>query len=302
LGSHIWNYNVDNKVESGISHASIDYSLDGINWTHLGSYDWPLASGSGSYSGFIGPDFQGVEAQYVLITSLDTEAMCQGLGKVAFSAILCPFEGTVCDDGNPETVNDQYNNNCECVGTDFFTNDCEDEIVALGDSTLFNSKHSAVQTVSSVSQIAAQNKVSFVGGDYILLDVGFETGPEAIFIANIDTCDAEGNRLPASTIAQAIEEAREKAEQMKLKKFDVIQKNEKVFEVIYFIDEPGITELVLTHATNGKTYPLFTHEYKNKGVYRKLFPTKKIEPGSYVVSLKSKSDVRQKRITVNALN
>ncbi|MBK7790985.1 MAG: hypothetical protein IPJ54_21000 [Saprospiraceae bacterium] len=39
---------------------------------------------------------------------------CKGLGKVAFKAVYCPNQGTACDDHNPATTNDQYNDECEC--------------------------------------------------------------------------------------------------------------------------------------------------------------------------------------------
>jgi len=40
------------------------------------------------------------------------------------AAPICPVAGTVCDDGNPNTINDQENGNCTCVGTEPPTNDC----------------------------------------------------------------------------------------------------------------------------------------------------------------------------------
>lgn len=40
--------------------------------------------------------------------------------------ISCIPQGTPCDDGNAFTNNDQYNNNCECVGTPCSGPDCDD--------------------------------------------------------------------------------------------------------------------------------------------------------------------------------
>jgi hypothetical protein len=40
--------------------------------------------------------------------------------------IACIPQGTPCDDGNPFTNNDQYNNNCQCVGTPCTPPNCND--------------------------------------------------------------------------------------------------------------------------------------------------------------------------------
>lgn len=40
--------------------------------------------------------------------------------------ISCIPQGTPCNDGDPFTNNDQYNNNCECVGTPCSGSDCDD--------------------------------------------------------------------------------------------------------------------------------------------------------------------------------
>jgi hypothetical protein len=64
---HVWNGN--EETGRGPSNVTIDYSVDGTNWTELGTFDdWPEATGSNDYTGFEGPDFAGVSARYVLIT------------------------------------------------------------------------------------------------------------------------------------------------------------------------------------------------------------------------------------------
>ncbi len=40
--------------------------------------------------------------------------------------ISCISQGTPCNDGNPYTKNDRYNNNCQCVGTPCSGADCDD--------------------------------------------------------------------------------------------------------------------------------------------------------------------------------
>jgi len=64
---HVWNGN--EVTARGPSSVTIDYSVDGTNWTELGTFDdWPEAPESDDYTGFDGPDFAGVSARYILIT------------------------------------------------------------------------------------------------------------------------------------------------------------------------------------------------------------------------------------------
>ena len=95
--SHIWNYNVANATTEGFQDVSIDYSLDGVNWTNLGSYNWTQASGDSEYSGFAGPDFGGVKVRYILITSLDQTGDCRGISKMTFASLACQSQGLPCD-------------------------------------------------------------------------------------------------------------------------------------------------------------------------------------------------------------
>ncbi|MEM1119967.1 MAG: PA14 domain-containing protein [Bacteroidota bacterium] len=88
--SQVWNYNAQNATNQGFEQATIDYSSDGINWQELGTFNWSLAPGTNNYAGFAGPDFSGITAQYVLISSNDDPNSCRGLSKVAFNAVSCP--------------------------------------------------------------------------------------------------------------------------------------------------------------------------------------------------------------------
>ena len=69
--SQVWNYNADGATGQGFQNVVIDYSLDGYNWTELGTYNWAQATGSSSYDGFMFSDLNGVVARYLLITAVD---------------------------------------------------------------------------------------------------------------------------------------------------------------------------------------------------------------------------------------
>ena len=298
--SQIWNYNVLNETNKGFENVVIDYSDDGVNWTEYGSYTWPLAPGSSGYSGFPGPDFQGTYARYILLTCLDTEPSCKGLGKVAFTAVLCPLEGTECNDDNIYTLNDRYDSNCLCVGTPYDENDCDEMNITLGDSTVTTKKYSAQEFVNSISQIANDNVVSFIGGESILLDVGFETGENSLFLAAIDTCVDEGGRMPYVESRKAIiERIREEVEKAKIEGLSVIPLEGTDEQIIqFYLKEGGKIQLAILDYNGQKVFDLLDHEFKNGGVYKKRIRTKKFDPGVFKVELKVDDVVELERLVV----
>jgi hypothetical protein len=298
--TQFWNYNVLNETDKGFENVAIDYSDDALSWNEFGSYTWPVASGESGYSGFSGPDFQGTYARYILISCLDTEPSCKGLGKVAFTAVYCPLEGSACDDDNIYTLEDKYDANCECKGIPFDENDCLEENITLGDSTLFTEKYSAQHFVNSISQIANDNVVSFIGGESIILDVGFETGENALFLAAIDTCEESAGKLVLiesreDVIAQLKEEL-EMAKIEGLKLIPIEGTDEQIIQ--FYLKEGGKVKLSVLDQNGTKVFNLLNHEFKNGGVYKKRIRTKKFNPGVFNVELKVDETVELERLVV----
>lgn len=116
--TQIWNYNGEDQTDRGFRQVAVDYSLDGVVWQPLGTYTWGEASGITGYEGFSGPNFGGKTAQYVVFTALNNygDASCSGFSEIEMTARPCQPAGTACDDFNTATDNDQFNNNCECIG------------------------------------------------------------------------------------------------------------------------------------------------------------------------------------------
>lgn len=85
--SHIWNANRNGESKMGIKEAFVDYSLDGITWTALGSFTFPKAAEKSAYDGFEGPDFEGVFVSKILITVVDTygDGECASLAEIRFN-------------------------------------------------------------------------------------------------------------------------------------------------------------------------------------------------------------------------
>ena len=81
----IWNTNDPLHLDHGLRNILIDYSIDGSTWTELGSFIISQAEGKSNFEGMDGPDFEGVQAQYVLITAIDNYGgSCYGLSEVRF--------------------------------------------------------------------------------------------------------------------------------------------------------------------------------------------------------------------------
>ena len=68
--SRFWNINKSGEFQNGFRDVAIDYSVDGITWETLGTFVLEQGNGDAIYGGTKGPDFGGVEAQYVLVTGL----------------------------------------------------------------------------------------------------------------------------------------------------------------------------------------------------------------------------------------
>jgi len=295
ISSHIWNYNVLNETDKGFQAVSIDYSEDGSNWQHLDQYNWPHASGEVGYGGFVGPDFNGIFAKYLLITSLDDTTTCRGLGKVAFKAVYCPSEGTLCDDKNPQTVNDVYNNHCECKGQDLLTNDCEDMNLTLGNVTLFTDVYSAIEHISAVSVIDQHSTVGFVGGESIILNAGFETMPNSVFIASIDTCSNNAVMTDTPAILSAHKNTKPADHNVLL---IVPVPDSDMVDIHFNLIEPGKTILKILE-NNGHTHTIANHEYLNKGHYRKRIRTKKLNSGIHSVTLITSKVTQTEKLMVS---
>jgi hypothetical protein len=81
--SKLWNSNDPAYLEYGLQGYAVDYSLNGVTWTTLGTFSAPLASGSPFYEGAEGPDFGNAIAQYVLVTALSNYGgNCFGFSEI----------------------------------------------------------------------------------------------------------------------------------------------------------------------------------------------------------------------------
>lgn len=81
--SYWWNYNEVDQLNNGAKTIVVDYSEDGFTWNEWGTFELQQASGTNTYEGSQGPDFNGLEAQYLLFTILNNHGGdCYGVGEV----------------------------------------------------------------------------------------------------------------------------------------------------------------------------------------------------------------------------
>ncbi|MEM1337076.1 MAG: T9SS type A sorting domain-containing protein [Bacteroidota bacterium] len=86
---HVWNVNDPAQLNNGFRSVTVDYSNDGVNWTQLGTYDFPQGTGTPIYGGFEGFDFQGQKTRYVLLTANSNwGGGCYGIAEIKFNLML----------------------------------------------------------------------------------------------------------------------------------------------------------------------------------------------------------------------
>lgn len=83
----LWNYNVTGETNQGIKCMTIDYSIDGVNWSQAGRFNLNQAPGTNDYQGVSRNDLMGKTARYVLFTVENTwnDDTCAGLSEVKFN-------------------------------------------------------------------------------------------------------------------------------------------------------------------------------------------------------------------------
>lgn len=266
--SRIWNYNVENQTNKGFRQVWVDFSEDGVSWQTLGQFTWPEAPGTTDYAGFTGPDFQKRKIKKILITAISSygEATCAGFGKMTWEATVCEPFGTPCNDGDPLTIQDQYNDNCVCSGVPI---DCRTEFVNLTSEPLEQRQIQAIQTIQSNSKVTVDNSIQFIAGNTIVLLPGFEAHSGSVFSATIKQClqQAISQELAKGHLTYLDQEANHK-------------------QVVYQVPKPGKVELQLEDSLGNVVQTLFRGVQNQQKTYTKWIPTQKLGEGPYTLVLR----------------
>ncbi|WP_203256851.1 T9SS type A sorting domain-containing protein [Hyunsoonleella ulvae] len=102
--TQFWNANEPRNLDFGINEFHVDYSLDAITWNTLGTFNLEQASGTSTYQGSEGPNFNATKARYVLITPTSNfGGSCYGFSELKIE-ITDPFTVVEEEDGYNASV------------------------------------------------------------------------------------------------------------------------------------------------------------------------------------------------------
>lgn len=89
--SVFWNLNSPDHLDWNFNRAQIHYSSDGTNWTLFSIFDFSQATGDPFYEGSAGPDFDGLNARYLLLTAMTNYGgTCFGFGEFRVNTEAAP--------------------------------------------------------------------------------------------------------------------------------------------------------------------------------------------------------------------
>lgn len=289
--TRVWNYNVTGQTNKGFKSVYVDYSLDGTTWHVLGGvYSWPQAPGNSDYAGFAGPNFNEIKARYVLISAAANwgDATCSGFSKITFNASLCDIEGTTCNDNDPLTLYDRFDNNCNCKGVKL---DCVSDTIRLYKTTLADGEFKAKKRIVSESLLPNTTDISFTAGNSIILLPGFEVKPNAVFKANITDC------LQQAFMAN--ERASTQTEDKSLTDFKIDSTvTAKLKKIIFRLNKPAYVKLVIEDKDENEIATIIDHYYENLGTQIKLLPTTKLPDGLYWIVLEVAGKVLREQLEI----
>ncbi|SOE21392.1 F5/8 type C domain-containing protein [Spirosomataceae bacterium TFI 002] len=289
-GSRIWNYNVTGETDKGFKTVVVDYSQDGTTWTQLGgNYTWPIASGSSDYGGFNGPNFNQKLARYVLVSAVANwgDPSCAGFSKLTLDGTLCDPKDTPCDDKDPLTTYDKFDDNCNCRGVDI---NCGSDTLQLDQITLASGAYKAKMRLRTESLVPASNNISFSAGNSIVMLPGFKSENTAVFSAKIEDC------IQAAFVAN--EKSNEIQDLGKKSLIDEETVNEKVKKVIFRVNEPSQVKLTLLNGKGETLVTILDHYFQNLGTQIKYIPTQRLADGTYTIELQIGNDTVKENFVV----
>ena len=168
-GTTVWNVNAYEQTDIGTQELVIDYSNDGEEWTELAYHTMSEAPASSFYEGEEGPNFDGINARYVIITSLTNfgHATCYGLSEVRFQATIATSSTDIEEqkliDNNIEVSPNPFDNETMITLTDLRLGTYNYSVVDITGKQFLNGSID----VSSEKVSLLLNMGNFTAGAYI---------------------------------------------------------------------------------------------------------------------------------------
>ncbi|GAA3652192.1 T9SS type A sorting domain-containing protein [Flavivirga jejuensis] len=169
--SKFWNANEPKNLNYGINDYNLDYSLDAVTWTNLGTFKMDQASGLSTYEGGEGPDFDATKARYVLITPISNYGGdCYGLSEIKIN-ITDPFD-----------IVEENNGFNALVYPNPFLNNINLRIVTLDETSSIN-----YTLYDMLGRAITSNSVAFTENTEIYeLPINANTLSAGIYILNVE--------------------------------------------------------------------------------------------------------------------
>lgn len=156
---NFWNHNHPDELDYGIKNIVIDISNDGQKWTEVARYEVPMANASGFYEGQEGPNLNGYEARFLLITALDNYGgECYSLGEIR-------------------------------VGLSNVPDPCVNQEMVIDNTPIYDGAYDVIQHIDANGLVNETGEVSFKAGNSISLNPGFTVEIGADFTADISPCN-----------------------------------------------------------------------------------------------------------------
>ena len=300
-----WNYNVENETGKGAKTVIIDYSDNQSSWTNLGTFQWDEASGLNGYTGDSIPELNGIQLRYLLFTITESwnSPSCAGFSEILFDIRRCFPGGTLCDDGDPNTIGDIYDNHCNCIGIPLVVeNPCDTIILNIDNvSAIPTGDYNAEdKVISMTSNVHKGNIVTFTAGNSVELNSGFEVKKGALFYASIQPCLDPLEPRPPTLIYQL--KTPENADQgIKKESLRVTQLTTNKAEISFNIKKKGPVTLYVQNS-NGNVIQRFENgRIIRSGQYQKRLPTARLPADIYTVVLQTKHNLLRQRLVVAEL-
>ena len=202
---------------------------------------------------------------------LDCENTCGG------SALA----NTVCNDSNANTINDRYDENCNCTGED----NCPTDIIHSGNLT--SGIYTVFNSIESTATINQSQRVDYNAGAYIHLDKGFlaDSGEGVFLLAKIEGCTQlrKGNFMEQIT---------------SIKNYPNPFTGETTIE--FEVNEQSTVSLIVTDITGKVIATLLSEATKQNGTHQLSFDGNHLAQGVYYCTLVANNKIStQKMMLIN---
>jgi len=178
----------------------------------------------------------------------------------------CLYVNQPCDDANANTINDEINAACTCIGED----GCPTDIIHSGNLT--GGIYTVSNSIESTATITQSQRVDYDAGSYIHLDKGFlaDSGEGVFLLAKIDGCTQlrKGNFMEQIT---------------SIKNYPNPFTGETTIE--FEVNEQSTVSLIVTDIMGKVVATLLSESTKENGTHQLRFDGNNLAQGVYYCTL-----------------